>query len=94
LKGLPLGGQIGFTYDQRIIELAKGDVLLFMTDGYPELFNENWETLDYDRVKEYFLESVNKSPAEIIRHLSDAGRKWQKDQSQNDDITFVLIKVK
>jgi serine phosphatase RsbU (regulator of sigma subunit) len=93
LKGLPLGGQIGFTYDQRIIDLAKGDVLLFMTDGYPELFNENWETLDYDLVKEYFLESVNKSPVEIIRQLCEAGRKWRKDQNQNDDITFVVIKV-
>ena len=94
LKGLPLGGQIGFVYEQRQVELGKGDILLFMSDGFAELFNENKETLDYPRVKQYFLESTGGSPQEIIRQLSDSGKKWRKDQSPNDDITFVVIKMK
>jgi sigma-B regulation protein RsbU (phosphoserine phosphatase) len=94
LKGLPLGGQIGFVYEQRRVELGKGDILMFMSDGFAELFNENKEILDYPRVKQYFLESAGESPQEIIRQLSDSGKKWRKEQSPNDDITFVVIKMK
>lgn len=40
LKGMPLGGPYAFDYPQSETVLHPGDVILFMSDGYPELFNE------------------------------------------------------
>jgi serine phosphatase RsbU (regulator of sigma subunit) len=62
IKGLPLGGYRGFTYHQRKTELFPGDTILMMTDGYPELFNKDLESLDFDRVKDIFAEIAELSP--------------------------------
>ncbi len=94
LKAMPLGAHDGFPYQQKDIELANGDAILFMTDGFPELFDENKEMLDYARVKQYLNEVFDRSPAEIISHLTEMAEKWRGASPQNDDITFVVLKVR
>ena len=39
LKGFPLGCVAKYSYRQSCIELSVGDTVMFMTDGFPELFN-------------------------------------------------------
>jgi len=94
IKGLPLGGIENFTYQQINTEISSGDTILLMSDGFAELFNENNETLDYPRVKQYFYECAEQAPVEIISYLTKQGEEWRKNQPQTDDITFVLVKVK
>jgi serine phosphatase RsbU (regulator of sigma subunit) len=65
-----------------------------MSDGLPELFNEQKEIFDYGQVAEIFRETAEKSPKEIINHLEKSAKSWQKSQPQNDDITFIVLKVK
>ena len=93
IKGLPLGGPT-FTYKKRETNLAPGDTVLLLSDGFPELFNDKDEMLDYPRIKEIFKETADKSADEIIAHLNEAGEKWSKSRPQDDDITFVVLKVK
>ena len=50
--------------------------------------------LDYPRVKEIFKEAAEKSADEIIADLNQAGEKWTNGRAQDDDITFVVLKVK
>ena len=33
-------------------------------------------------------------PDEIIAHLNEAGERWSNGRPQDDDITFVVLKVK
>jgi len=94
IKGLPLGGPSGFSYQKRETNLNPGDTILLMSDGFPELFNEKMETLDDHRVKEIFREIAVKSPDEIIAHLNEAGERWSNGKPQDDDITFVVLKFK
>ena len=94
LKGMPLGGPSGFLYPEQKTDLRAGDTILLMSDGLPELFNEEMEMLDYPRVKEIFKGAAQKSPDEIISHLNESGEKWRKGKAQDDDITFVVVKVK
>ncbi|MFQ5604887.1 MAG: PP2C family protein-serine/threonine phosphatase [bacterium] len=94
MKSMPLGAHNHFPYEVSEIELAAGDVILLMTDGFQELFNEKREVLDYPKVKSLFREVAHKSPDEIIAHLKDAGEKWRNNRPQNDDITFVVLKVR
>jgi serine phosphatase RsbU (regulator of sigma subunit) len=94
IKGMPLGGPGSFPYKQREISLAPGDTVLLMSDGFAELFNDKDEMLDYPRVKEIFKEAADRSADAIIAHLFKAGERWSNGRPQDDDITFVALKVK
>jgi len=94
IKGMPLGGPASFPYKQRETNLTPGDTVLLMSDGFPELFNDKDEMLDYPRVKEIFKEAADRSADEIIAHLNEAGERWSNGRPQDDDITFVVLKVK
>jgi serine phosphatase RsbU (regulator of sigma subunit) len=94
MKGMPLGGPAGFSYIENGTDLNPGDTLLLMSDGLPELFNEEMQMLDYPRVKEMFKESAEKSADEIILYMNESGEKWRKGKAQDDDITLVVVKIK
>ncbi len=91
---LPLGAMSGDNYKITDIKLNHGDVLLMMTDGFPELQNNKEELFGYDRVKSAFTQITSGSPNEIINHLKDEGVKWVNEKDPDDDITFVVIKIK
>jgi serine phosphatase RsbU (regulator of sigma subunit) len=65
-----------------------------ITDGLPEQINANDEMFDYYRVKEHFCANLEKSPDKIIENLIRAGDEWINGRNQDDDITFVVIRVK
>jgi serine phosphatase RsbU (regulator of sigma subunit) len=93
-KGPPLGGFSGYSYQQKETKLNRGDTVLLMSDGFPEQFNEKDEMMGYERVKEILSEVANQTPAEIANHLIDESIKWRNLKAQDDDITFVVLKVK
>jgi serine phosphatase RsbU (regulator of sigma subunit) len=65
-----------------------------MSDGFPELFNDEKEMYGYKRARNYFEEIAGESPEEIITKLKNAGTEWTNDKDPDDDVTFVVIKVK
>jgi serine phosphatase RsbU (regulator of sigma subunit) len=93
LKAPPIGAFSDFSPRSVEVELNEGDTLLLYTDGLPESFNEKGEMLGYSKLKELFDEKREKTPAEIIEHLSAAGEEWLDGLSQTDDITFVVLKM-
>ncbi len=94
LKGMPLGTFDNFPYQLKETDFNSGDTLLLLSDGLPELFNENMEMFGYERVTEEFVRVAGKSPDEIIAHLKEAGSRWINGTDPGDDMTFVVIKVK
>ncbi len=94
LKGAPLGAVNSFPYQTAETELASGDVILLMSDGLPESFNDKKEMLDYDRIAATFKEVAEKTPSEIAQHLFALAEKWSNGRLQDDDITIVVLKVK
>jgi len=94
LKGMPLGAFIGFPYKLQETTLQRGDTLLLLSDGFPELFDENRNMFGYDRVGTVFSEVATRSSEEIIDHLKKVGSSWIDEAEPDDDITFVVIKVK
>ncbi len=94
IKGMPLGAFDNFNYNDRRIKLQHGDTILLLSDGLPELFNKNKEMFDYPRVKDVFAKVGDKSPQNIINHFVKAGDGWSDNGNLNDDITFVVLKVK
>ncbi len=94
IKGMPLGTFIDFPYSIVESDISIGDTILLMSDGFPELQNDEKEMYGYKRARNYFEEIAGESPEEIISKLKTAGSNWVKDKDPDDDVTFVVIKVK
>ena len=94
LKGMPLGAFLDFPYEERKVDLFAGDTIVLMSDGFPEMFNDEQETLGYPRVKEIVMEAGGKPPQEMIEHFSRIGEQWANGRPQDDDVSFVVLKVK
>jgi hypothetical protein len=90
----PLGGMKGTKYSLKRIKYEKGDTLLLMSDGFAELKNEKNDQYGYERVKKEFMSVVQKSPDEIVEHLNASASEWIIGVEPDDDVTFVVIKVK
>jgi serine phosphatase RsbU (regulator of sigma subunit) len=94
LKGMPLGAFNDFPYATQSKELFTGDTLFLLSDGLPELFNKEREMFGYERITEEYEKVTKKSPEEIIEHMKTVGSSWADNAEPNDDITFVVIKIK
>jgi serine phosphatase RsbU (regulator of sigma subunit) len=94
LKGMPLGAVNNFPYQLKETTINPGDTMLLLSDGLPELFNKDKEMFGYERVTQNFGKVASRSPEEIIDVLKTAGSDWVQDEEPDDDVTFVVIKVK
>jgi len=94
IKGMPLGAFESYPYQTLETRLEPGDVVLLMSDGFPELFNERDETFDYTRVRETFRECADRTPDGIADSLFASADWWRKSRKQNDDMTFVVLKFR
>jgi hypothetical protein len=91
---LPLGAMKIEKYNATEINLNIGDVLIMMSDGFPELHNPADELFGYERVFSSFEKAAEAEPVEIIRYLNEESARWTKDKELEDDVTFVVIKIK
>jgi len=94
VKGMPMGSMKDFPYKSEEVNVKSGDVILFMSDGFPELFNENKDMLGYDKAVEIFNEAANNKSGEVIQQLINDARNWAGSYPLQDDITFVVVKIK
>jgi len=93
-KGMPLGTMEKFPYEIKETALNVGDTLLLMSDGLPELENSKNEQFGYQRIHDLFMAVAENSAEEIIDRLKNNGKSWINEDAPDDDITFVVIKVK
>ncbi len=94
LKGMPLGSFADFQYQQQKLVLQKDDTVLLMSDGLVEMFDARGEMLGEEPAKALFAEAAHRAPEPIIAHLVECRKAWAGDHPQEDDVTFLVIKVK
>jgi serine phosphatase RsbU (regulator of sigma subunit) len=56
--------------------------------------NKSKKIYGYKQARNLFEEVAHHSPEDIIKKLKDAGSDWVDDKDPDDDVTFVVIKVK
>ncbi|KAA3614843.1 MAG: hypothetical protein D8M58_10335 [Calditrichaeota bacterium] len=93
-QGMPLGTMEKFPYELKDTTLKPGDTILLMSDGLPELANEKEEMYGYKKIRNGFEDVADKAPEEIITYLKNEGSDWVNHEAPDDDVTFVVIKVK
>lgn len=94
IKAVPLGVLMQFPFKSIKTNVAPGDCIILMSDGFPERFNEREEMFGYERPKSVLTKVHKLSSHEIIKHLINIGNEWAGTNIQNDDITFIVIKLK
>jgi len=93
-KAMPLGTMEKFPYEIKDTTLNPGDTILLLSDGLPELKNANDEMYGYKRIRNGFEDVAEKAPEEIVSYLKNEGAGWVNNADPDDDVTFVVIKVK
>ncbi len=94
ISNMPLGAMKDVNYDVKEMKIERGDTLLLMSDGFAELKNDDKEIYGYKRARNSFEDAANKEPEEIISYLREEGKSWTNNKEPDDDVTFVVIKVK
>ena len=94
LKGMPLGSNIEYPYQEKEINMKEKDVLLLMSDGLMELFNESRELLGLDRISRTFKECADSSASDIMSQVTKLIDKWSGSKDHEDDITVMVLKAK
>jgi sigma-B regulation protein RsbU (phosphoserine phosphatase) len=94
INNMPLGAMKGVVYDVKELKIERGDTLFLMSDGFAELKNENKEIFGYKRARNSFEEAAKGEPEEIVTILTEEGKHWTNNKESDDDVTFVVIKVK
>lgn len=83
-----------FPYTGESIQLEKGSHILIYTDGVTEAEDWNHELYGEERLEAFARnESMAKTSREFISDLGEDIRKFTKGNSQNDDITMMMIKL-
>ena len=92
LVGLPLGGLADSSYGQAEARLDQGDVLLLMSDGFPEMANAAGDPLGYPAARKTFQQLASRAPQDILHGLEEAGAQWRGSTALLDDVTFVVVR--
>ncbi|MCB0283663.1 MAG: SpoIIE family protein phosphatase, partial [Calditrichaeota bacterium] len=93
-QAMPLGTMEKFPYEIKDTTLKAGDTILLMSDGLPELAQNGGEMYGYKRIRNGFEDIAEQPPEDIISFFKEQGASWVNNADPDDDVTFVVIKVK
>jgi len=91
----PLGLVENADYEQAVIELIPGDLLLLSTDGLTEAMNPGKEMFGDERLREVLPEhsAAFSSAASIVEALRGRVDAFSSGAERHDDLTIVVVRV-
>jgi sigma-B regulation protein RsbU (phosphoserine phosphatase) len=90
-NGMAVGLFPDFSYEQSVIQLQTGDLLMAFTDGVTEAENKQGEQFGEERLIDLLILHRDKPLADIVRIVTNAVTDWGGDDSQ-DDTTILLAR--
>ena len=91
--GVPLGLLPDRQYEEELVALETGDVVVIATDGIDESHNRKDEEFGGERVRQTLQELSDGSAREIADGLLAASRKWAGGAEAWDDSTVIVLKA-
>ncbi len=92
--GMALGVLPGVELEQKTVELAPGDVVLFYTDGMSEATSRSGQLFGDRRIQAALRELAMQKPAQILNGLGKKVADFTRGRSPNDDLTAIALKRK
>jgi sigma-B regulation protein RsbU (phosphoserine phosphatase) len=81
------------SYEESMVDLWPGDVLIAFTDGVTEALNTAEEEFGEERLKALIRRVAHSPIQEMTAAVSKELREWIGEAPQHDDLTFVVMKV-
>lgn len=91
--GVALGAIQNSIYEERPISLARGDILLFYTDGVTEVIDEDGNEFDVERLLHSLDRSGHLTAREIIDRIVGQTKEFGSMKRETDDLTMIVIKT-
>lgn len=92
-SGIPLGLFPDSKYQERLLRLHRGDVVVLYTDGSVETQSPSGEEFGLRRLADTVLGARQKSPEGIIEEVRTALARHADDQPAGDDQTLLVLKM-
>jgi sigma-B regulation protein RsbU (phosphoserine phosphatase) len=92
--GLVIGALAAVRYEQDVVQLAPGDLLVAYTDGVTEAFDAAGEEFGEERLRAVVESAAGRPAAEVAQVIVEAVRAFSIDTPQHDDITLVVARVR
>ncbi len=96
-EGLAIGVLPDQKYDQALLQLEPGDLLVMYSDGYSEIFNEDGEMFADGRVQDCVLATAlanpDQDPDVVIEKLEAEIEGFLQGSDHGDDRTIVVVAV-
>ncbi|MEJ2283665.1 MAG: SpoIIE family protein phosphatase [Desulfobacterales bacterium] len=94
-SNMSLGLKKKVGYDEHIFtDVKSGQIYMAPTDGLWEAFNQNEEMFGKDRVRDLIRRHADLSAADICQRINAALSNFLEGKHPEDDLTFVIVKVK
>jgi phosphoserine phosphatase RsbU/P len=94
LGGLPLGVMDDEIYKEHTFDNVRtGQIYFVGTDGIWEMMDGGGDEFGKDRLRELIRENAHRSADEISNCLRDELAAYLGESKQEDDVTFVVVKV-
>ena len=93
-EGLILGVRSKVAFEEKTLNMDKGDILMLYTDGITEAQNRQGEFFGITRLCNLFASYENQSPHTIIDNILEEVEGFCQTSSFVDDISMVVLKVR
>ena len=92
-QDIPVGVLVQYEYTSHSIKLARGDVFIVASDGFPESRDHSNEMYGYERMKNSLANSRDLSARGIVDALLADVNSFCGSHPQDDDRTILVIKA-
>jgi sigma-B regulation protein RsbU (phosphoserine phosphatase) len=90
--GMVLGIFEHSSYEEEVLTLAPGDVIIAFSDGVSEAMNEAGDEYSDDRLLAAVIANRKRTPQELLDALLADVRKFTGAATANDDVTMVVVR--
>lgn len=96
MKGPPLGFLSRIQPQMARVQLSIGDILIFLSDGFEERFNDQDEMWGEEALEQSLQDicRTENRPEFIAQRLINACNDFGGDRANDDDMTIVVVKIK
>jgi sigma-B regulation protein RsbU (phosphoserine phosphatase) len=91
-EGLILGVNKNVVFEEKVITLSEGGVILLYTDGLIEAENADGEFFGLKRVNDILIQHAQHPPQAIIETLLEQLKQFCRCEAFTDDITLMVFK--
>jgi sigma-B regulation protein RsbU (phosphoserine phosphatase) len=90
--GMPVGLFEMASYEEGVVQLEPGALLVLFSDGVSEALSATGEEFGDDRILECLWAKHHEDPPRILDHLLQTVRHFTTGALQNDDVTALVVR--